>query len=716
MAATPLVAAAVAPRTEHSPADHHRKIMRSRSLSNREQRPPANKKVKLMTSPSQQAPKPKGAAKFADMPKTIVGEGGFPIADAALGKIAQTTASAGQQTEDCTGSAKEATKVKAIRQTLSEQFDIEILLKHRELRLIEQEIAKTQVCIEQLRRCTLIPYHAEVSLDPVASGEKSADTGCPEFAPPHWTITNGPYTRHYQQWLLPDPKFDGYGPEGPPQALQRGGKSLRSQGIHDSNQSYTVTGRPQRQSAAKVQQRGASATVCTFNRSDGQLVRMECRDCQRSNFSSAQGFINHCRIAHQREYSSHDAAAFDCGVVIDETAEQPLVSPSLATPLDGPSRNTRQTQPNPFNTPYTSFGSSRRSSVMENGSMPDLIIPTTPVPVMPRLVTPKATSNAGQRKNGGRRATMTTPKTQDLEKEGLLKRKKIRVNLQQMVTEVKSGRINWDDESGSEIEAGAGDKAGKLGTDLDTPMSDALVSPGPQEEGAVALVEPGNKKGAAILAMNVAFPRSSGSMRPAASETATVLPSMGTRVPAVASLQAKPASKRKNDLSFYDRMGLDGACDSGTSSSDEDDGYRSDAEEEIMEAERSPPLSDGGRIPGPIHNHDGLRYGKGPHTLPPLTFQAVSPPVSPTDTREMELEPTAPSHQQQQVTALCQPTPTSPGLSRQVRFVMPNARKIGNNNPSGVLENGLAKMKFANAGTIKKHGGFNGVMEGRRVS
>jgi ADA HAT complex component 1 len=163
-------------------------------------------------------------------------------------------------------------------------------------------------------------------------------------------------------------------------------------------------------------------------------------------------------------------------------------------------------------------------------------------------------------------------------------------------------------------------------------------------------------------------------------------------------------------------MGLDGACDSGTSSSDEDDGYKSDAEEEMMEVERSPPLSDEGRIPGSVPEPSGLRYGKGPHTLPPLTFQAVSPPVSPTNTREMELVPTIPAHQEQQVTALCQPTPTSPGLSRQVRFVMPSARKVGSNNPGGVLENGLAKMKFANAGTIKKHGGFNGVMEGRRVS
>ncbi|CAZ86366.1 unnamed protein product [Tuber melanosporum] len=703
MAATPLVAAAVAPRTEHSPADHHRKIMRSRSLSNREQRPPANKKVKLMTSPSQQAPKPEGTAVFADMPRGIVGEG------------AQTTSSAGQQTKDCTGSAKDAAKIKAIRQTLSEQFDIEILLKHRELRLIEQEIAKTQVCIEQLRRCTLIPYHAEVSLDPVAPGEKSTDTGCPEFAPPHWTITNGPYTRHYQQWLLPDPKFDGYGPEGPPQAVQRGGKSLRSQGMHDSSQSYTVTGRPQRQSAAKVQQRGASATVCTFNRSDGQLVRMECRDCQRSNFSSAQGFINHCRIAHQREYSSHDAAAFDCGVVIDEAIEQPLISPGPTTPLDGPSRNTRQTQPNPFNTPYASFGSSRRSSVMENSSMPDLIIPTTPVPVTPKLVTPRAAPTIGQRKGGGRRAAMTTPKTQDLEKEGLLKRKNISVNLQRMVTEVKSGMINWDDDSGSEAEAGAGDKTRKQGMNVDAPMLDAPVGPGLRGGGVVESAEAENKPSTTIIAMNVAFPRSSGAMRPAVSENASVPPPKGTRVPAVASLQAGPTSK-KNGLSFYGRMGLDGACDSGTSSSDEDDGYKSDAEEEMMEVERSPPLSDEGRIPGSVPEPSGLRYGKGPHTLPPLTFQAVSPPVSPTNTREMELVPTIPAHQEQQVTALCQPTPTSPGLSRQVRFVMPSARKVGSNNPGGVLENGLAKMKFANAGTIKKHGGFNGVMEGRRVS
>lgn len=160
----------------------------------------------------------------------------------------------------------------AIRQTLSEQFDIEILLKHRELRLIEQEIAKTQVCIEQLRRCKLLPYQSpEVSLEHTPTSQKHPDI--PDYSPAHWSVTNGAYTRHYRQWLLPDPRFDGYGPEGPPQAVQKGGKSLRSQGAQDSNQPYTATGRPQRQSAAKVQHRGGSTTTCTFNRSDGQLVR-----------------------------------------------------------------------------------------------------------------------------------------------------------------------------------------------------------------------------------------------------------------------------------------------------------------------------------------------------------------------------------------------------------------------------------------------------------
>lgn len=55
-------------------------------------------------------------------------------------------------------------------------------------------------------------------------------------------------------------------------------------------------------------------------KSDGKTVKLVCLDCRRFDFSSTQGFINHCRIAHGRTFASHDAAAEACGepVEVDE--------------------------------------------------------------------------------------------------------------------------------------------------------------------------------------------------------------------------------------------------------------------------------------------------------------------------------------------------------------------------------------------------------------
>jgi ADA HAT complex component 1 len=91
-------------------------------------------------------------------------------------------------------------------------------------------------------------------------------------------------------------------------------------------------------------------------KSDGVLVKLVCLDCRRDNFSSTQGFINHCRIAHNRNFASHDAAAMACGqsvqvddsgVVVGGAAEptanptipgyvHPLIRSELATPIQAP--------------------------------------------------------------------------------------------------------------------------------------------------------------------------------------------------------------------------------------------------------------------------------------------------------------------------------------------------------------------------------------------
>jgi ADA HAT complex component 1 len=101
----------------------------------------------------------------------------------------------------------------AAQQAIEAQISYEILLKHNELRLIEQELAKCQVSLEQLRRCSLIPFPGTEGLsDDVSRGVGAAlqpPTGYtePHFAAP-WGVTDGPYTRHYAKWLISDMQFD----------------------------------------------------------------------------------------------------------------------------------------------------------------------------------------------------------------------------------------------------------------------------------------------------------------------------------------------------------------------------------------------------------------------------------------------------------------------------------------------------------------------------
>ena len=46
------------------------------------------------------------------------------------------------------------------------------------------------------------------------------------------------------------------------------------------------------------------------------VARIECADCGRWDFSNLQGFLNHCRIRHQREYGSHDECIQECSVPV----------------------------------------------------------------------------------------------------------------------------------------------------------------------------------------------------------------------------------------------------------------------------------------------------------------------------------------------------------------------------------------------------------------
>ena len=229
-----------------------------------------------------------------------------------------------------------------LQQTIEAQFSLEILLKHRELRLIEQELAKCQVSLEQLRRCEIVPYPAMSSkakdLQAVSGGSGSAFL--PEgFAqhgryPPPWGVTDGPYTRHYAKWLLPDPLFGdvvandtptirgvteglsdrpnrGTKAENIP-STSKAGKSRSQRGSTTTRLHALPPGYPEAREAKELK-----GPVIVKRPTDGHMVKLVCLDCRRSNFNSTQGFINHCRIQHSRGFASHEAAVIACGEEVD---------------------------------------------------------------------------------------------------------------------------------------------------------------------------------------------------------------------------------------------------------------------------------------------------------------------------------------------------------------------------------------------------------------
>ncbi|PTB68063.1 hypothetical protein BBK36DRAFT_1139573 [Trichoderma citrinoviride] len=224
--------------------------------------------------------------------------------------------------------AAESSASERARDLIQAEFCQEILLKHQELRLINQELAKCQIALEQLRRCHLIPYPVncptpQQMLD-VSDGKgpavvAKAGDAVPRWAPP-FGVVDGPYSRHYAKWLIPDPAFDGIQPELP-QVSARGSIS-EGRTTRNSNGEVgigIVKGR-RGNGSHKFESLSSGypppkdkAGPCVLTRADGQTVKLVCLDCHRDNFSSTQGFINHCRIAHKRDFKSHEEAAVHCG-------------------------------------------------------------------------------------------------------------------------------------------------------------------------------------------------------------------------------------------------------------------------------------------------------------------------------------------------------------------------------------------------------------------
>jgi hypothetical protein len=300
-------------------------------------------------------------------------------------------------------------------------LNLEILFKHNEHRLIEQELAKCQIAQEQLRRCRLIPYPGQLGgfavADDIAAGMGPAITSQEEFTQPAhgaaWGVTDGPYTQHYAHWLLPDPRFH---PSPKRRRIEAPANTAGKVPTRSARGSEPST-RSQRRSTATMTFTGRdSAGPLTIRRaSDGVMVKLICKICGKDNVNSLQGFLNHCRIQHKQDYASHGAALDDCGIPLDavelaslnmsgvaETQSSatnvviPLNSSSLVHPLIREDR--REPRPSTSTEPMSILPPAR-SARPDTSAMPPPIIPPRwatgvpanqsnpfiPSPALPRL-------------------------------------------------------------------------------------------------------------------------------------------------------------------------------------------------------------------------------------------------------------------------------------------------------------------------------------------
>lgn len=209
--------------------------------------------------------------------------------------------------------------VDKLKQIITDQIDLEIRLKHKELTLTEEEIGKCESQMITLRNYFQIPREKSISSEPN------------DFTIKYYDLLNRSLSVNYDsnefKEMMNNSNRDSFSSNGTTSrhpsfsvnnsfSSVNSGHSYRTRSTTSSLRPPTTTG-------------GKNSTIgCLYRRTDGIIVKLTCPDCKRSNFSSAQGFLNHSRIAHTQEYTSQDAAALICGELLpdNEQDEEGLAS------------------------------------------------------------------------------------------------------------------------------------------------------------------------------------------------------------------------------------------------------------------------------------------------------------------------------------------------------------------------------------------------------
>ncbi|ODM21764.1 hypothetical protein SI65_02608 [Aspergillus cristatus] len=480
----------------------------------------SNSQLKRKRSPSPDAPDTPAPTKLCFGRDPSANSNNAPVAPLSPSSQSSVSQSAKQlhhQPSSPVASHTKSVNVDKLRETLEAQLSLEVLLKHNELRLIDQELAKCQVALEQMRRCSEIPYPGSqvAGLSPsLANGTGMAvcppGNGPVPSSPAPWGITDGPYSRHYARWLLPDPRFGGghidagtpWGAASSmPGANTIGTTPFEGRSTRGTSGDYAALtkSRPQRGSAsgAKLQAlsngcppvRERAGPMIIRRKSDGVMVKLVCLDCRRDNFSSTQGFINHCRIAHNRNFASHDAAAVASGEPVEvdeagavvgesktETSSGPAAAPGYVHPLVRSAHVIESSQSSAI-TPATA------TAAAQNAATPRKRFESTRLPSSSMVETPRnahiRSLSEGNRRTPGMvnqasSSFLASPITPHLS--SLMQHQGIGVDLGQLVDEAKATIDLEAYSSGDENDEGSEDEnpvPPPSSTDLNAGMSEA---------------------------------------------------------------------------------------------------------------------------------------------------------------------------------------------------------------------------------------------------
>lgn len=191
-----------------------------------------------------------------------------------------------------------------LKKLINDQLDLEIRLKHKELNMADNELSKTESQMLVLRKFLDIPNN------------DTSNTN--NLTVKYYDLLNRSLNATYERFKENPTTGISSGPLSNADALNPpAGHSYRTR-------STTSSLRPSTTSVQRNPNLG-----CLYRRSDGVVVRLTCPDCLRNNFSSAQGFLNHSRIAHSKEYTSQDTAAIKCGEVLPDIPQDAVGQKSI---------------------------------------------------------------------------------------------------------------------------------------------------------------------------------------------------------------------------------------------------------------------------------------------------------------------------------------------------------------------------------------------------